>query len=108
CSASPAPTRVGCTPSTSACWAMPDAGRARQSRRARTRRLLLSALALLSLLLATAAGAAPRIAVLSMQPGEVFFERFGHNALVVADPATGAATSYNFGYFDPTKPGFIT
>ncbi|KGO99508.1 DUF4105 domain-containing protein [Novilysobacter defluvii] len=87
---------------------MPDPGRARQARRARTRRLLLSALALLSLLLATAAGAAPRIAVLTMQPGEVFFERFGHNALVVADPATGAATSYNFGYFDPTEPGFIT
>lgn len=87
---------------------MPDPGRARQARRARTRRLLLSALALLSLLLATAAGADPRIAVLTMQPGEVFFERFGHNALVVADPATGAATSYNFGYFDPTEPGFIT
>ena len=86
---------------------MPEPGRARPQRRARVRRLLLSGLVLLSLLLATAASAAPRIAVLTMQPGEVFFERFGHNALVVADPATGAATSYNFGYFDPAEPGFV-
>ena len=50
----------------------------------------------------TAAGAAPRIGVLTMQPGSVFFERFGHDAIVVVDPASGQATSYNFGYFDPS------
>jgi hypothetical protein len=51
--------------------------------------------------------AAPRIGVLTMEPGEVFFERFGHNALVVA-PADGSEpTSYNYGYFDPTEPDFI-
>ena len=71
------------------------------------RLLLLSGLALVSLLLSPVAAAAPRIAVLTMQPGEIFFERFGHNALVVADPGTGLATSYNFGYFDPTEPGFV-
>lgn len=86
---------------------MPEPSRARSPGRARLRRLLLSALVLGSLLLATAAGAAPRIAVLTMQPGEIFFERFGHNALVVADPATGAAISYNFGYFDPAEPDFL-
>ncbi|HAI94007.1 MAG TPA: hypothetical protein DCM36_04570, partial [Xanthomonadaceae bacterium] len=42
-----------------------------------------------------------------MQPGEVFFERFGHDAIVVADPASGRATSYNFGFFDPSEPDFI-
>ena len=41
-----------------------------------------------------------------MQPGEIFFERFGHDAIVVTDPATGAATSYNFGFFDMAEEGF--
>src|SRR3546814_15762924 len=43
-----------------------------------------------------------------MQPGTIFFERFGHDAIVVIDPATGAATSYNFGFFDPDEPDFIS
>lgn len=34
------------------------------------------------------ASAAPRIGVVTMQPGEIFFERFGHDALVVVDPVT--------------------
>ncbi len=46
----------------------------------------------------------PRIGVATMQPGEVFFERFGHDAIVVLDPASGRATSYNFGFFDPPSP----
>nr|WP_223875746.1 DUF4105 domain-containing protein [Xanthomonas sontii] len=50
---------------------------------------------------------APRIGVATMQPGEVFFERFGHDAIVVLDPRTGQATSYNFGFFDPSEPGFV-
>ena len=41
-----------------------------------------------------------------MQPGEIFFERFGHNALVVDDPAAGPPLSYNFGFFDPDEPDF--
>ena len=51
--------------------------------------------------------AAPRIAVATMAPGEIFFERFGHNAIVVMDADTGQATSYNFGYFDPSEADFI-
>ncbi|MEN5207438.1 DUF4105 domain-containing protein [Stenotrophomonas terrae] len=50
---------------------------------------------------------APRIGVVTMLPGEVFFERFGHDALVVLDPVSGQATSYNFGFFDPSEPDFI-
>jgi hypothetical protein len=63
--------------------------------------------ALLFSLLACTAAAAPRVGVMTMQPGEVFFERFGHDALVVADADTGQATSYNFGFFDPDEPGFL-
>ena len=68
------------------------------------RRLLV----VLALLVASvAAQAAPRIGVLTMAPGEVFWERFGHDAIVVAEPEAGTATSYNFGYFDLTEEGFI-
>lgn len=54
------------------------------------------------------AAPAPRIGVATMQPGTVFFERFGHDAIVVVDTATGAATSYNFGFFDPDESDFIS
>ncbi len=77
--------------------AMPDRGR-------RPLRLLLAFALLLSPLFAAAA---PRIGVMTMQPGEVFWERFGHDAVVVDDPSRGEAVSYNFGFFDPTEPGFV-
>ncbi len=57
--------------------------------------------------LAAPAFAAPRVGVATMQPGEIFWERFGHNAIVVADPDAGSATSYNFGFFDLDEPDFI-
>ncbi|WP_447944874.1 lipoprotein N-acyltransferase Lnb domain-containing protein [Stenotrophomonas indicatrix] len=50
---------------------------------------------------------APRVGVVTMQPGTVFFERFGHDAIVVLDPVSGEAISYNFGYFDPSEQDFI-
>lgn len=56
---------------------------------------------------APALAATPRVGVLTMQPGEVFFERFGHDAIVVMDPVSGQATSYNFGFFDPSEPDFV-
>jgi hypothetical protein len=64
-------------------------------------------LASLFLLFTPLAHAAPRIGVATMAPGEIFFERFGHNAIVVEDEATGTKTSYNFGFFDPDEPGFV-
>ena len=72
---------------------------------------------LLALLLAcdacaqTASAAAeappPRVGVMVMEPGEVFFERFGHVAILVEDRGAGTATSYNFGFFDMEEPGFF-
>ena len=62
---------------------------------------------LLLCLLALPAAAQPRIGVATMQPGEIFFERFGHNALVVVDPALPEPVSYNFGFFDPEEPDFV-
>ncbi|MBT2766522.1 DUF4105 domain-containing protein [Stenotrophomonas sp. ISL-67] len=56
----------------------------------------------------TAEAPPPRIGIVTMQPGSIFFERFGHDAIVVVDPVTGQATSYNFGYFDPGEPDFVS
>lgn len=53
------------------------------------------------------AAAAPRIGMVTMLPGEVFFERFGHNALLVDAPASGQAIAYNFGFFDPGESDFV-
>lgn len=64
-------------------------------------------LVLALLCIASLANAAPRIGVATMEPGDVFFERFGHDAIVVLDEDTGEATSYNFGFFDPDEPGFL-
>ena len=76
----------------------------------RFRRLLV----LLVLLLAGTAAAAPpastpsiRIGVMTMLPGQIFWERFGHDALIVDDPAHGEPISYNFGFFDPSEPDFF-
>ena len=72
------------------------------------------AAALLLALLAGVAQAQPpapapqlRIGVVTMGPGEIFWERFGHDAIVVDEPARGEPISYNFGFFDLAEEGFI-
>ncbi len=64
--------------------------------------LLLGLLLTLSSLL----HAVPRIGVLTMNPGEEYWARYGHNAVLVVDG--DSATSYNFGFFDFDQPGFLT
>jgi len=63
-------------------------------------------LLLLALLLPMPATAQVRIGIATVQPGEVFFERFGHNALVVDAPGQAEPIAYNFGQFDPDEAGF--
>jgi hypothetical protein len=55
----------------------------------------------------TLVGSAPRVGVMTMEPGEEFWERFGHDSLVIVDQASGEAMSYNFGFFDMTEPDFV-
>ena len=50
---------------------------------------------------------APRIGVVTMGPGEIFWERFGHDAIVVDGALMDEPISYNFGFFDMGEPGFI-
>jgi len=49
----------------------------------------------------------PEVSLLTVGPGEIFFERFGHNAIVVRDPAAGRALAYNYGIFDFDQEDFL-
>lgn len=59
---------------------------------------------MLGLLFAGQALAELRVGVMTMQPGAIFWERFGHNAIIIDDGIR--PMSYNFGFFDPTESGF--
>lgn len=48
--------------------------------------------------------AAPQISLLTFQPGEVYWQRYGHNALRVVE-ARGEAV-YNYGIFDFGQKNF--
>ena len=41
-----------------------------------------------------------RISVITIGPGALVWERFGHNAIMVEDTLTGDALWYNYGMFD--------
>lgn len=58
---------------------------------------------------ATAAvpGADLRISVLTFGPGAIYWERFGHNAILVRDLSTGSAIAYNYGIFDFSQKNFF-
>ncbi len=49
----------------------------------------------------------PQISLLTIGPGEIFFERFGHNAIVVRDPAGDESAAYNYGIFDFDQQNFL-
>jgi hypothetical protein len=40
-------------------------------------------------------------------PGELYFERFGHNAIWLREPAMGLDHTFNFGYFDFEQEDFF-
>lgn len=48
----------------------------------------------------------PTISLLTFAPGEVYWQRFGHNALLVREPS-GPATVYNYGMFDFQQKNFF-
>lgn len=63
--------------------------------------LLLLALAPARLL------AAPAVGLVTMDPGEAYWARFGHNALLIDRGDGSEPIFYNFGYFDFEQPGFL-
>ncbi|MDE2148263.1 MAG: DUF4105 domain-containing protein [Gammaproteobacteria bacterium] len=55
----------------------------------------------------SAAPAAVRISLLTFGPGQIYWERFGHNAILVRDPRNGEALVYNYGIFDFSQKNFF-
>jgi len=48
-----------------------------------------------------------RVFVMTMGPGDMVWERFGHNAIWVHDPRTGTDLAYNYGMFDFAQENFL-
>lgn len=47
------------------------------------------------------------VAVLTYGPGDIYWERFGHDALELRDRSSGEAIAFNYGVFDFDQDGFI-
>ena len=45
--------------------------------------------------------------LITFGPGDVYFERFGHNAIWLREPALGLDHTFNFGYFDFEQEDFF-
>jgi hypothetical protein len=76
--------------------------------------LLAGLLALLLVSLAQAQPAAEaepgselQVSLLTFGPGEIYWERFGHNAIAIRDTHTGEALSFNYGIFDFEEESFF-
>ena len=50
----------------------------------------------------------PRVFLVTLQPGEQVWERFGHNAIWIHDPEAGTDIAYHYGLFDMSESGFMT
>ncbi|MDP9348392.1 MAG: DUF4105 domain-containing protein, partial [Gemmatimonadota bacterium] len=76
-------------------------------------RTWMTLLALLALLSSPAraqgpeAGAELRVFHLTMGPGDLVWEKFGHNALWIHDPVRGTDQAYNYGLFDFQQENFL-
>jgi hypothetical protein len=53
------------------------------------------------------AGAELRVYLMTMGPGDLVWERFGHNAIWVHDARRGTDIAYNYGMFSFSQPGFL-
>ena len=52
-------------------------------------------------------GGTLEVLLYSFGPGNVIFENFGHNALIIRDTVTGRSFAYNWGMFDFDQPNFL-
>lgn len=48
-----------------------------------------------------------QISILTFGPGKIYWERFGHDAILVRNTATGTAIDYNYGIFDFSQKNFF-
>ncbi len=54
-----------------------------------------------------AADSSLRVALVTIAPGALYWERFGHNAILIDDRERGQSLLYNFGYFDFDQANFF-
>ena len=47
------------------------------------------------------------ISLMTYGPGDIYWERFGHDALEVRDTASGESIAFNYGVFDFDQKGFL-
>jgi hypothetical protein len=52
-------------------------------------------------------GSELRVYLMTMGPGALVWERFGHNAIWIHDPASPPDTAYNYGLFDFQQENFL-
>ncbi len=45
--------------------------------------------------------------IVTFQPGSLYWQRFGHNALLLREASSGRAISFNYGIFDFAAPNFF-
>ena len=48
------------------------------------------------------------VSLLTIGPGPIFWERFGHNAIVIRDAEVGVEVAFNYGIFDFEQEDFLT
>jgi hypothetical protein len=54
-----------------------------------------------------APGASLEVALVTVGPGRIYWQRFGHNAILVRDRADGSERLYNYGLFDFAEEDFL-
>ena len=47
------------------------------------------------------------VTLITVEPGALYWQRFGHNAILLRAPGARHGVSYNFGYFDFGQPDFL-
>lgn len=52
-------------------------------------------------------GSELKVSLLTFGPGEIYWERFGHNAIAVRDTRSGEGLSFNYGIFDFEEEAFF-
>jgi len=56
---------------------------------------------------AVAVEPALEVTLITVEPGALYWQRFGHNAILLERPGARNGVSYNFGYFDFGQPDFL-
>ena len=79
----------------------------RLSAAVRTAGVCLALLLAVSSTPSQAQSSSPEVWLVTYGPGEIYWQRFGHNAIWIRDEGLGLDHVFNFGFFDFEQDGFI-